>query len=805
LRPRAISHPLILAAIALSAAAFAGCRGCEAPPRDLPERAASAPAPVPKAPTARELVHLVDELPGCDLEHRGLLFDAGPGALPGRAPWEGPANAAPQLNLGVAPRGGGSARVDGRADPARSGFVQAPAKPGVEAVEHDGSTWARVYDRQIKLTFALPEASPIFVALRAEGIASRTATVSIDDYVMGTVRLQRDQIKIVTTATTSLPVDPGLHTLTLRFSGRSTGGQAFADLDWIRLGVPDELPAAYGAPTLRDVVAPGAALGGVPHRSISLRVPGAVRCPVRPARATKLRAAVGVLGPGEGDAEIRVVRDGKEPLTLRTVHVVGGDKATWTDVEVPLDAFAGQVISLELRASTTGSVRGGRVLFGDPVLVGPPEPPPVAPPARAVVVVALNGVERADLPPWSGRADPQLPTLSELAATATTFDRHRAPSTAVRAVMASLLTGLPPQAHTVGDLGARLPERITTIGAIARDSGIRTAMLTGVPTTFGAFGFGAAWEKFLEHPPASGNPATTPIDAATAWIAETAREGRDVRILAIVHARGGHPPWEVAPKELAALKPPDYAGPIEPRRAGQVLARIRASRRRAQILTADDRDRMRDLAAIALGGQDRAIGALIAALKAAGLWDETLLVVTGDVSSGRSDQALYGDAVDLTEPPLTLPLYVHFPGDLYAGQRVDLATEIVDIPRTALAALGLGFTPGRRVLGRDLTSVASGREGIKREPQVAILGDRYSTRWGALVLFGRFGAAPFLCDLALDPTCAFNRRDLMPLATMALFRRTLAFDTETRAPSSQREPATVDPETAAQLSVWGAE
>jgi hypothetical protein len=285
-------------------------------------------------------------------------------------------------------------------------------------------------------------------------------------------------------------------------------------------------------------------------------------------------------------------------------------------------------------------------------------------------------------------------------------------------------------------------------------------------------------------------------------------------MLAFIHARGGHPPWEVGPKELGALKPADYIGPIEPRRAAQVLARVRSSRRRAEALTPDDRDRIRDLSALALGGQDRALGAMIVALKTAGLWDETLFLITGDVSSGRSDAALYGDGLDVAEPLLTLPLYVHFPGDLHAGRRIAEPTEIVDIPRTALAALGLSFPMGRgaasaadtarRPLGRDLAAVASGLEGIERDPQVAAVLDRYSTRWGGLVLSGRFGAAPFLCDLTLDPTCAFNRRDIMPLATLALFRRTVTFDLAVRTPAAQREPATIDPETAAQLNVWGA-
>ena len=232
-----------------------------------------------------------------------------------------------------------------------------------------------------------------------------------------------------------------------------------------------------------------------------------------------------------------------------------------------------------------------------------------------------------------------------------------------------------------------------------------------------------------------------------------------------------------------------------------MLARLR--NRRRDVLSPDDRDRVRDLFTIALAGQDRALGNLIGTLKTAGLWDETLFIVTGDVASGRSDAALYAEGLDLQEPVLTLPLYVHFPGDLYAGQRVSAPTEIIDIARTAIASLGLSFA--RKPLGKDLASVASGLEGVERDPQIAALGDRYSARWGNLVLSGRLGVPPFLCDLEVDPTCAFNRRDVMPLATMALFRRTVTFDLSVRAPVSQREPATIDAETAAVLNVWGAQ
>ena len=97
---------------------------------------------------------------------------------------------------------------------------------------------------------------------------------------------------------------------------------------------------------------------------------------------------------------------------LQSVHVTGGEKATWTDIDFPLAAYGSTVAALELRADSHPI--GGRILFGDPSVVVPPPPPPHVPPARAVVLVVLNGVERSELPPWSNSAETHLPVLSDL-------------------------------------------------------------------------------------------------------------------------------------------------------------------------------------------------------------------------------------------------------------------------------------------------------------------------------------------------------------------------------------------------------
>lgn len=760
------SAPLLLAACSL--ACDGGCKSNNPPtndehPKSSPPSVVAASAPS----TTSQRFDLVDALPSCDLDHRGLLFDAGKAGMPaliGRFGWQ----------LGT--------------------------PEGVDIVEHDGSTWIRVHDRKLTLSFVLTEATPIFVAARVQGLRSRSATVTLDEQPLGTLSLLQGQIRVASTGVTTLPADRGMHTITIRFAGRSSpGGDAFADIDWIRIGVPDESPATYGPPTLRDVILPAAALSGVPHRSIALRAVGSVRCAMHVPKAARLRAAIGVLGAGEGDAEIRALRDGKKPEVLKTIHLTGGDKPAWTDVDVPLSPVSGSLIALELRALSAPV--GGRVLFGDPEVIVPAPPSGGVPRARAAVIVALDGVEQASLPPWNGAAVTKLDALAELAQSGTTYDKHRAPTTVVAGVMASLLTALPVEAHGLTDMGARLPAAQTTIAAVARDASVRTAMFTGVPFTFRAFGFGGAWERFAEHSPSSGDAATAPIDGATAWVTEVLRDAPDARLLAVVHARGGHPPWDISPKELGEVAPPDYAGPIDPRRAAQVLGTLRR-KKGPTALSPTDLARVQALSAIALRGQDRAIGALIGALKTAGIWDSTLFIVTGDVSSGPSESALFADALDLRESALSLPLYVHFPGGAFAGSRVEEPTEIVDLPHTVLSSLGLSFS--RRSSGRDLAVVASGVAGGGwGGPQVAVLDDRFSSRWGDLILTGRFGAAPTLCDRSVDPTCAFNRRDVTPLGTQAIFRRTVAAYVSAREPSPTREPATIDPETGAALRVWG--
>jgi arylsulfatase A-like enzyme len=239
---------------------------------------------------------------------------------------------------------------------------------------------------------------------------------------------------------------------------------------------------------------------------------------------------------------------------------------------------------------------------------------------------------------------------------------------------------------------------------------------------------------------------------------------------------------------------------MEARRAGELLARARARRSRFH-LSENDRTRMWAIYEGALAGQDRALGQFVDALKKANLWNETLFVVTGDVSTAGESRGPFGDGEDLTEQLLRVPLWVHFPGSALSGKRVVVPTTVTDIARSVLAALRL--TTPDEFEGLDLFSLASGEALPAGRPLVATLGQRYSLRLGDLVLSGTSGRAPTLCEQSVDPNCEVDRMDKMPRASALLFR--LAFEAEMAAQKHKhpREPATVDPNTAAAIQVWG--
>lgn len=713
----------------------------------------------PPAADSELVLDLLRESSRCDVYHRGAFLDLG------------------------------SASADSR-------FGYALDTPqGVTNVTREGATWAQISERTLSQTFHTDHPYPVFVSARIRGLSARQASVRVDGRALGTLVFARSTTEVVGTKVSAEPLEAGPHLLQIQFHGTARN-QPFAEVDWIRLAEPDEDPSTFAAPTDRDLVI-DAVIAGQPRRAVALRAPGVFRCGLIVREGMSLHAALGYAGPGSGEAELRIVEPAHAP-TIVHAGAVGGQHGLHAAVQAPLDTWRGKYVALELVAKT--SAPGGRVLFGEPAISMRAATIPPRTPARAAILVVLSSADRGHLPPYT--EVPALAALTNLTSSSVVFRHHRAVTTVVTSAMASLLTGLPPQAHAVFDAGARLPARFPTLGTLAHDGRVSSAMFTGNPCSFDAFGFNRGWDKFETFSPVSGENSRSPLIDGTRWIETRLQDSKDDRVLAMIHARGGHPPWAATAEEIRSLPPADYSGPIEARRAGQVLARARAKRARWR-LTAADRTRLDGFYALALISEDQALGALIANLRKLGVWDSTLLVVTSDVSMGGAGRVPFGDGERLEEDLLELPLIIHFPGGRYGGKMVDAHTTSLDVIGTMLGALGLQAPDGLQ--GRDLYEIAANPERFVLRPQMAYLGHEYASRLGELVLRGEAPKTPVLCDLTLGPACSGPTPPSLAYVAAMLWRETfLQFrEAAARRPPSSREPATLDPDTLAALTVWG--
>ncbi len=735
------------------------------------ETPGSGPAPAVAAssgvvsPTATASRSLIDALPRCDVEHDGLFIDLG------------------------------SPAVDARRD-----HLVGPLAD-VTVAERAGASFARIRAKRLSYQFEVIEpAQRVQIEMRALALQSRAVTVYVDERRLGTLTMPREEPRSITSAEAP-ELTRGVHTLVLRFGGGALADDdAYADIDWIRVGAPPESASAYAAPTAADIVS-DVVLGGEARRALTLRAPSAVRCALRVVPGSELRTQVGIWGAGRGTAAVRVLEDGEAPVVVAEREVQGGNDARWTSLVVNLDRYADRVIALELRA--TSPKGGGRIAFGEPSIVAaaPPGPAGDVPHARVAILVIAAGLDRRTVPPWGPATN--LPGIARLARDGVAFDRYRAPTTVASAVVASLLTGVSPRAHGLEAPDGRLDEDTRLLGERAREASVHAALFTGVPTTFPAFGFDRGWDRYEHFSPVKDLPATEPLSQSIAWTRDQAVL-RGARVLIVVHLRGGHPPWDVTRDEVSLLPPEEYMGPIEPRGGATALANLRGGRSPLEHrLSPGDWKRLKALSEVALRKQDTELRRLLETLDKEGLYRDSLIAFLGDVATGDPPGIPYGPAPALREDVLLSPLIVKFPGGALGGTRSPAMATAMDVTRALVDALGLD---AGGVEGTDLLRVARGESPLDAHPLIATLGERYSTRWGPWLLSGEVGRRPTLCLVEVDPACSADAFADSPVAAAGLWRETYdALFAARRARSGRPAPGrfTPDPETQSALKVFG--
>jgi arylsulfatase A-like enzyme len=416
---------------------------------------------------------------------------------------------------------------------------------------------------------------------------------------------------------------------------------------------------------------------------------------------------------GRSAARVRVtVEDGQRAQDLWQADV-DASRVETPQAWIPLPpAAAGTPQRLTV---TVDSVGDGPVWVTWPhlevlpaVLAGAePAPPSTAEPADAlrarlstanVVVVVMDAARAAHFGCY-GYAHDTTPEVDRLAAEGVVFERAYTPAVFTLSAMASLWTSrLPDEHHRAAAHDDRLPAGQPTLAEALSAHGVRTAGFVGNGMAGRGFGLDRGFREFsyVGYRAADFRPALEP------WLEGLGGE----RFLLYVHYREPHTPLDPPPPFDRRF------GPLAPLPPDALDRWLDAVNRRQHKPSASELARYEQLYDGNLAVADRELSWLRGRLEAKGLWDRTLVVVTGDHGEALHEHGFIGHNQQLYEESVRIPLVVRFPkGTGPRGVRVQAPVDLLDLAPTVADAFGLRGAAVAGFRGRSLLEVAVGGPG----------------------------------------------------------------------------------------------
>jgi arylsulfatase A-like enzyme len=314
-------------------------------------------------------------------------------------------------------------------------------------------------------------------------------------------------------------------------------------------------------------------------------------------------------------------------------------------------------------------------------------------PARWNVVLLTLDTTRADFLGAYGRPGDPTPHLDELARAGTRFDRAISTAAVTPVSHASILTGLDNREHGVrvlaGLCGYKLKPDVPTLATILQAEGWNTAAVHSAFPVSAYYGFDHGFDVFESF-----EGAILKSQAGTmSWaLSDLQRRSDDTTSLVIDRLAALEQPfflwvhyWD--PHDDVLLPPARDIPANVPRSAeGRPLP-------------------SRELYGTEISYVDRQIGRLFESLRAAGEWENTLVVVVADHGEGLGDHD-WGYHRILYQEQIRVPLLVRVPG-LRSAPVVPDTVRSTDIAPTVLDYLGV--RPPRTMSGRSLRPLLEGR------------------------------------------------------------------------------------------------
>jgi arylsulfatase A-like enzyme len=708
------------------------------------------------------------------------------------AAWLGALACAPRASRRVEDLAAQFAYAERRSEQLDLGFLLAE-----ETLVHEG--WVRegeagvLWSRHREATLELPfqSSGPKQLRLRARSHpalgASVRARVTLDGTELGVLDLapEEHEFRLAVPATPSRPDRSRLR---------------FELPDVARLGQGHRSRRPRGFALLALETQPlGPAL---PAPRVPLRQDGRILLPPASSLCFYLRGAAGTqlqlrARAGTRPGQLAVWLDlGQGPAPLAHADLQPERTA---DLRVAVAAPAGTFYRLELAnpGRTAAWLDSVRLRVEEA-----PPPPSTALPARPNIVVFLTDALRADVLGAYGHSRPTSPRFDAFAREAVVFEDAVSQSSWTRPAVASLLTGMGPDAHGAGDLDQGLPQELTTLAEALKAGGYRTAAFVSNHVVGKRFGFDQGfdlWNSRDDRSALFGRSADEVVGAALRW-AVSAQEP----FFIYIHTLEPHGPYNPGDEHWAPFRAADYRGEQNP----TVLAQRRA-------LTPGELGHLRSAYEGEVHQNDAAFGRFLDGLRTARRLDTSLLLFTADHGEEFRDHGGGGHGHSLYQEVVRVPLAVRFPGGQRGGWRETAPVQHVDLTPTLLALAGL--RPLEGLQGRDLSALWLGRGTAGPEPllfnRLSFDGaDALSVRSGRMkLLLSRNADDPGrprleLYDLARDPAERTNLLASQVFAARYLQQRARALESAQRQQHARLGPGqkvALTPEDREQLRALG--
>jgi arylsulfatase A-like enzyme len=432
--------------------------------------------------------------------------------------------------------------------------------------------------------------------------------------------------------------------------------------------------------------------------------------------AARLDVGAGLLDAGEGADLSILLEDRGKTFTLWRQRIT--DDSSWHDVTVDLSRWAGRHVGLAFDAATGRP--GQVVLWSNPMVASRLPASGTAPPPN--VLIYLVDTLRADRLRAYGGANPTSPALDRLAAEGVMFQNCSASASWTRPSVASLLTSLAPPSHGVTDHGLAIPAGVVTLAEQMRQAGYVTAAFITSTHAGSSANLQQGYDFMYESPAVTGDvrlieqgrkkdfsrkKSSLINKALLPWLE---RYGERPFFL-YLHAMDPHSPY-LPPEPYDRMFATGYDGPVNgglDEKTGFAAARTR-----------QELDHILSLYDAEIRYTDDRIGELLDALRARGVLDRTLVVITSDHGEEFREHGGFEHGQSLYRELLDVPLVMRLPGVLPAGVRVQRRVSGLDVMPTVLDIAGI--EPNADVQGSSLLGM--GGQGSAR-------GDAFSSGAGA--------------------------------------------------------------------------